>query len=407
MAKENLDIVNPNPLVDTSEVTTEAYIKLKDKGLVTSSNPDKVLGVDDNKWYTSPNFKAQVYVYTPLDKQYHRYWTSMNIDVQVQDFMGTCELHGSNNGSAKVLFVGRVREVKQDGYECVVTLQNYGWKFQQDAPAKFVEDNVTNKDGLTILLNIFEILKIKGYTISDNAKKRLKEVGINSDGNLTLNGKEIEEMPDLLDRLKALDKADMTTIMGKKTITEKEREDQISWSDVYNLNYTLRYSEPTAVMTQLNNSSNYSAGNTVYSNNYGSAGTSTSSSSTSSSSSSNTTFTSTKTRTGSDVWTAIATLVENHISVSKSKKNQYITRLYKADAKWDNIHKIIKGHDIKGNGMWGSSNGMNLTIRTLLYLKQPEHKDWTLKKAYEKAILDEKAAHGDWGASISSALTWW
>lgn len=428
MAKENLDIVNPNPLVDTSEVTTEAYIKLKDKGLVTSTNPNKILGETDTQWYTSPNFKAQVYVYTPLDKQYHRYWTSMNIDVQVQDFMGTCELHapydsdlmaywqpiaqicivyGSNNGPAKVLFVGRVREVKQDGYECVVTLQNYGWKFQQDAPAKFVEDNVTNKDGYTILLNIFEILKIKGYTISDNAKKRLKEVGINSDGNLTLNGKEIEEMPDLLDRLKALDKADMTTIMGKKTITEKEREDQISWSDVYNLNYTLRYSEPTAVMTQLNNSSNYSAGNTVYSNNYGSAGTSTSSSSTSSSSSSNTTFTSTKTRTGSDIWTAIATLVENHISVSKGKKNQYITRLYKADAKWDNIYKIIKGHKIKGSGMWGSSNGMNLTIRTLLYLKQPEHKDWTLKKAYEKAILDEKAAHGDWGASLTSALTWW
>ena len=71
MAKEDLDIVNPNPLVDTSEVTTEAYIKLKDKGLVTSSNPDKVLGVDDDKWYTSPNFKAQVYVYTPLDTQYH------------------------------------------------------------------------------------------------------------------------------------------------------------------------------------------------------------------------------------------------------------------------------------------------------------------------------------------------
>lgn len=87
MAKENLDIVNPNPLVDTSETTTDAYIKLKDKGLVTSTNPNKILGETDTQWDTSPNFKAQVYVYTPLDKQYHRYWTSMNIDVQVQDFM--------------------------------------------------------------------------------------------------------------------------------------------------------------------------------------------------------------------------------------------------------------------------------------------------------------------------------
>lgn len=356
--KEHPDIVNPNPLIDTSKTTTDAYIKLKDKGLITSTNSNKILGETDTKWYTSPNFKAQVYVYTPLDKQYHRYWTSMNIDVQVQDFMGTCELHapydsdlmaywqpiaqicivyGSNNGPAKVLFVGRVREVKQDGYECVVTLQNYGWKFQQDAPAKFVEDNVTNKDGYTILLNIFEVLKIEGYTISENAKKRLKEVGINSDGNLTLNGKEIEEMPDLLDRLQELNKADMTTIMGKKVITEKEREDQVSWSDVYNLNYTLRYSEPTAVMTQLNNSSNYSAGGTVYSNNYGSAGTS--SSSTTPSSSSTPSSTPAKKSSGVNVWTEIAKLMETFCG-GYYNRNDHIRWFVNADKK--NYNRILK-----------------------------------------------------------------
>lgn len=422
MAKENLDIVNPNPLVDTSEVTTDAYIKLKDKGLVTSTNPNKTLGETDTKWYTSPNFKAQVYVYTPLDKQYHRYWTSMNIDVQVQDFMGTCELHapydsdlmaywqpiaqicivyGSNNGPAKVLFVGRVREVKQDGYECVVTLQNYGWKFQQDAPAKFVEDNVTNKDGLTILLNIFEILKIQGYTISENAQKRLKEVGINSDGNLTLNGKEIEEMPDLLDRLKSLDKADMTTIMGKKVITEKEREDEISWADVYNLNYTLRYSEPTAVMTQLNNSSNYSAGSNVYSTNYSKSGTSSQSSSDSKSSS-------TKTN-GVNIWTEISIIVNKHIKVSKGKTksgekivNQYIRRLVNADNTWAAIAKITNGHQIVGSGLWSktAASGQNLAIRTILYIKKDK---LTAEKAYKKALIDEKAKNGDLGAGLQKA----
>lgn len=422
MAKENLDIVNPNPLVDTSEVTTDAYIKLKDKGLVTSTNPNKTLGETDTKWYTSPNFKAQVYVYTPLDKQYHRYWTSMNIDVQVQDFMGTCELHapydsdlmaywqpiaqicivyGSNNGPAKVLFVGRVREVKQDGYECVVTLQNYGWKFQQDAPAKFVEDNVTNKDGLTILLNIFEILKIQGYTISENAQKRLKEVGINSDGNLTLNGKEIEEMPDLLDRLKSLDKADMTTIMGKKVITEKEREDEISWADVYNLNYTLRYSEPTAIMTQLNNSSNYSAGSNVYSTNYSKSGTSSKSSSDSKSSS-------TKTN-GVNIWTEISIIVNKHIKVSKGKTksgekivNQYIRRLVNADNTWAAISKITNGHQIVGSGLWSktAASGQNLAIRTILYIKKNK---LTAEEAYKKALIDEKAKNGDLGAGLQKA----
>lgn len=425
MSQSNPDIANSNPLVDTSSTTTNAYIKLKDKGLVTSTNPNHVLGKTDDKWYTSPNFKAQVYVYTPLDRQYHRYWTSMNIDVQVQDFMGTCELHapydsdlmaywqpiaqicivyGSNNGPAKVLFVGRVREVKQDGYECVVTLQNYGWKFQQDAPAKFVEDNVTNKDGLTILLNIFEILKIKGYTISENAKKRLKEVGINEDGNLTLNGKEIEEMPDLLDRLKALDKADMTTIMGKKVITEKEREDQISWADVYNLNYTLRYSKPTAAMTKLNESSNYTPGNNVYKNVYNSAGTSSASSS-SGTSDSSTTFTSDKTKTGSKIWTAIATVVIQAVTVSSGTKdgekiiNQYIRRIYKADAKWNNIAKIIDGHNIKPKAKkqgWTK----NLVIRTLYYIKKDS---LSAEEAIRRAKRDEKISSGDVGALLNKA----
>ena len=425
MSKQTPDITNVNPLLDTSEITTEAYMALRNKGIVTSENPNKTLGETDTKWYTSPNFKTQVYTYTPLDKQYHRYWTSMNIDVQVQDFMGTCELHapydsdlmaywqpiaqlcivyGSNNGPAKVLFVGRVREVKQDGYECVVTLQNYGWKFQQDAPAKFVEDNVKNKDGLTILKNIFEVLKITGYTISENAAQRLKEVGINSDGNLTLNGKEIEEMPDLLDRLKDLGKADMTKIMGKQVITEKEKEEQLNWKDIYNLNYTLRYSEPTAAMTQLNNSSNYSAGNTVYNNNYASAGTSASTDTSIPTPSQTGTFTSENTKTGSAIWTAIAAVVTNHISVTKGKEDQYIRRLYKADAKWNNIYKVVHGHKIKGNGMWGTSNGENLAIRTILYIKK---NGWDESKAYQKAILDEKASHGDLGAAINTAMTWW
>lgn len=428
--KDAPDIENLNPLLDTSKTTADAFIQLKNKGIVKSDNSDKLLGESDTKWYASPNFKSEVYVYTPLDKQYHRYWTSMNIDVQVQDFMGTCELHapydsdlmaywqpiaqlcivyGSNNGPAKVLFVGRVRGVKQDGYECVVSLQNYGWKFQQDAPAKFVEDNVKNKDGLTILKNIFEVLKIKSYTISENAAKRLKEVGINEDGNLTLNGKEVQEMPDLLDRLKALDKADMTKIMGKDVVTEKAKEDQISWSDVYNLNYTLKYSEPTAVMTELNKSSNYSAGNTVYKNNYAAASTATNvanaiASSVGSTTTANKPFKSDKTTTGTNIYSAIAEVVGYHVKVSSGKGADYISRLYKANADWNSIYKIIHGHQIVGSGMWGTTNGQNLAIRTILYIKK---NGWTAQKAEQKALMDEKAAHGDWGAAINSALTWW
>ena len=423
MAKETPDITNPNPLVDTSKTTSDAYLALKNKGMLTNNN-ERTLGVSDTKWYTSPTFKSEVYVYTPLDNQQHRYWTSMNIDVQVQDFMGTCELHapydsdlmaywqpiaqfcivyGSNNGPAKVLFVGRVREVKQDGYECVVTLQNYGWKFQQDAPAKFVQDNVTNKDGLTIIKNIFEVLKITGYTISENAAQRLKEVGINEDGNLTLNGKEVTEMPDLLKRLQALDKADMTKIMGKQVITEKEKEENLNWRDIYRLNYTLRYSEPTATMTKLNDSSNYSAGKNVYQNVYGSAGNAASTvAGALAGTDSKGTFKSDKTKTGSEIWTAISIIVNKFVKVSSGTINgekiinQYIRRLYKADAKWENIAKVIQGHPIKQAGI-----SRNFVIRTIYYIKKD---GLDAKTAAEKAATDEKAVNGNAIDKLNKAL---
>ena len=206
---------------------------------------------------------------------------------------------------------------------------------------------------------------------------------------------------DLLDRLKSLDKADMTTIMGKKVITEKEREDEISWADVYNLNYTLRYSEPTAVMTQLNNSSNYSAGSNVYSTNYSKSGTSSKSSSDSKSSS-------TKTN-GVNIWTEISIIVNKHIKVSKGKTksgekivNQYIRRLVNADNTWTAISKITNGHQIVGSGLWSktATSGQNLAIRTILYIKKDK---LTAEEAYKKALIDEKAKNGDLGAGLQKA----
>ena len=256
------------------------------------------------------------------------------------------------------------------------------------------------------MLNIFEVLKIKSYTISENAKKRLKEVGINSDGNLTLNGKEIEEMPELLDRLKELKKSDMTTIMGKKVITEKEKEDEISWSDVYNLNYTLRYSEPTAVMTQLNNSSNYTPGNNVYQNNYASSGTSVAGSVASTASSGSNTFTSSKTKTGSAIWTAIATIVNKAVTVSSGTTStgekiidHYIRRLYKADAKWANIAKVIQGHKIKPAAQQQGWT-QNLVIRTIYYIKKD---NLSAAEATRRAQRDEKIYKGDLGAQLDKA----
>lgn len=272
-----------NPTVDTGQVTVNAFNVLRNK-----ENYDKnfILGLDD-KLGSSPVHKVKVKAWTQDDDQTHTYFHSLSIDVQVEDFMGTAELkcpydsdlmeywepirqtvviYGANKGDYKILFIGRVREVKQDGYELVITFQNYGWKFKQLVTQSYANDNVLNKDGYTIMKLMFEALKIDSYVISESAKNRLKEVGINEDGNLTVNGEEIEEMPDLIERLK---KSDPSKLLSKDTLNDKLREKYLH--NIKDINYTLKYEEPTPVMKEIASEGNYSSGSNIYSNPYASA----------------------------------------------------------------------------------------------------------------------------------------
>lgn len=272
-----------NPLIDTKNVTVNAFNAIKNK---EKSDPN-ILGSTDKTTWTSPNFKVKVKVWTPDDKQTHTYFHSLSIDVNVEDFMGTAELkcpydsnlmeywevirqscviYGANRGNYKILFIGRVRGVKQDGYELVIEFQNYAWKFKQLVTQSYAKDNVLNKDGFTIMRLMFEALKIDSWVISESAKKRLKEVGINEDGNLTVNGKELKEIPDLLKRLQD---SDPSKFVNKNTLNNKLREKYVH--NLKNINYTLKYEKPSAVMKKISSEGDYSAGANVYKNAYGSS----------------------------------------------------------------------------------------------------------------------------------------
>ena len=277
MAKEN-------PLISTDNVTVSAFNAIKEK---EGTDTNFILGKDDNTVWNSPNFKVKVKAYTSTDKKTHTYFHSLSIDVNVEDFMGTAELkcpydsdlmaywepirqtvviYGANRGDYKILFIGRVRGVKQDGYELVIEFQNYGWKFKQLVTQSYAKDNVLNKDGYTILRLMFEALKIDSYVISQSAKNRLKQVGINEDGNLTMNGKKVEKMPDLLKRLQA---SDPSKLVNKTTLNDKLREKYLH--NIKNINYTLKYEKPTKVMKKISSQGSYTPGSNVYENAYGSA----------------------------------------------------------------------------------------------------------------------------------------
>ena len=292
-----------NPRVDTSNVTVAAFNSIKEIDKSTNTN-FRILGRDDTTYYNSPNFKVKVRAWTRVDDQSHTYFHSMSIDVNVDDFMGTAELkcpydsdlmeywtpisqdvviYGSNRGPEKILFIGRVRGVKQDGYELVIEFQNYGWKFKQLVTQSYANDNVIGKDGYTIMRLMFEALKIDSWVISDAAKERLKQVGINKDGNLTVNGKEVKKIPDLITRLK---ESDPSKYVNKNTLNNKLREKYLH--NLENINYTLKYEKPTPIMKKISSQGDYSSGSNVYSNAYGSASGNSGSSSSSSASNGNT-----------------------------------------------------------------------------------------------------------------------
>ena len=77
-----------NPLVDIGNVTVEAFNILRNK---EKAGKSMMLGRDETK-EKNPNHKVNVYIYTPQDKQEHRYFHSLSIDKQVEDFMGTAEV---------------------------------------------------------------------------------------------------------------------------------------------------------------------------------------------------------------------------------------------------------------------------------------------------------------------------
>ena len=274
-----------NPLIDTSNVTINAFNAIKNK---EKSDKNFILGRDDKDSYTSPNFSVKIKAWTQDDDQTHTYFHSCSIDVNVEDFMGTAELkcpydsdlmeywepirqtvviYGANRGDYKILFIGRVRELKQDGYELVITFQNYGWKFKQNVTQSYAKDNVLGKDGYTIMRLMFEALKIDSWVISESAKKRLKEVGMDNDGNLVMNGKEVEKMPDLLTRLQD---SDPSKLVSKDTLNDKLREKYLH--NIKNINYTLKYEKPTPVMKKIASEGSFTGGQGIYANQYGSSG---------------------------------------------------------------------------------------------------------------------------------------
>lgn len=397
----------------TYENTVNAYHELKNAGYLDKGN-NIVLGRDDTNTSASPNFVTKVRVWTNTDKQTHKYFHSLSIDAQVTEFMSTAELkapfdpklmeywepiratcviYGTNKGDTHILFVGRVREVRQDGYELVVQLQNYGWKFEQNASANFVKQNVLNKDGYTVMRLILKALKIENWVISPSAKNRLKQIGFDEDGNVTMNGKEIEEIPDLIERITKMDPSKIT---DSHTLENKLNEEKLS--NLTNLNYTLKYEEPTKEMTKIASESNYTPGANVYSDvNY------------TSSSTSNTTATGSKptsvTASASDKESIKAYLKKTFNKYAWVKNSSALDAMYWFYRVWhggiDPWAPSIAQAEKKVKSYMGSNNQLKKDIRNCLNTMQ---KGATKNKSWYPDV--NITAQSGYTGIIGSAVSW-
>ena len=89
-----------NPSVDTGLTTVNAYNVLAKKrdeqeNYHMALEPNKSEKEYVHRWkYSHKNMNRKVHIkaWTQDDNQYHSYFHSLSIDVQVQDFMGTAEL---------------------------------------------------------------------------------------------------------------------------------------------------------------------------------------------------------------------------------------------------------------------------------------------------------------------------
>jgi len=217
---------------------------------------------------TSQQFKTKLKVHTIVDNKWHTYFTSFSFDSEATEYMATAELkapysndlmeywapistecvvYGANKGKYKILYVGRVREIKQDGYSVVISLQSYGWKFEQTISAELAEELVGLSCDVVFKI-ILDLLKIPSYTLDEKTEFFLQQYALDENGEVVKGNETMERIPDLINRI-----GNYYPTMTKNAVAEKLKEDKTG--NIKNINYTLQYEEPTPTMKKLKNES--------------------------------------------------------------------------------------------------------------------------------------------------------
>jgi hypothetical protein len=207
----------------SSKSATNSYAQTKTNGNYTKDTKT----TENGKINYYRDLKEQIVIETFPDGLLHRYLKDLQIDCDKNDIVTTCVFHfpyrnelmsywEPANMSVRVyggvfdkefLFSGRVREVKQTGYQIEVTCENIGWKLKQQIkketldslkgqPVSDVVEKIFQEVDIPYHINLDEIPDINSYTLDDSCSVKL-------------NNNTVEHVPELTDVIAAVMHSDI------------------------------------------------------------------------------------------------------------------------------------------------------------------------------------------------------
>lgn len=210
------------------------------------------------------NLKETLHVQTIQDDKVHKYFISFTMDADFDEIMTTATLTCPFSNELmeywapittgvivrggifdyEDIFIGRVKEVKQEGYFLELTLQNLGSKFKEPADSDFINEYMANQPCVDVIKNIFDKLKMD-YIIKLDGIPDYMNYTYDENGSVLFNDAEVTEVPDIVKTVESIKKYDVNKdssrfkeiLEAKENILNKLEEKQDIYSQTYYESY--------------------------------------------------------------------------------------------------------------------------------------------------------------------------
>lgn len=190
--------------------------------------------------------KEEVFLYTFHDKERHKYLTSISIDCDKGDILGTAQIMFPYDQALmeywipgkttfaimggtfdrEILFIGRVAEVNQRGQEIEMVGHNIGWKFKPYMTAEFEKtlEKMSVKNAVKVIFQKLGFEKNGLYHIDLDGIPNIDKYVIGEGCSIEKDGQQIQNVPELKEVVENLGKYDIDKYTAKRSVTHETQE---------------------------------------------------------------------------------------------------------------------------------------------------------------------------------------